>query len=104
MQLPVRNSGFINSLIAISENVSAANDRVEGRIRREGKVEKGKEVGGKTLIDFCLIHIRSLSIFKVFASENKRNVALIDKTQKTVNRRLKRDKRRSTAPFGRSPV
>jgi hypothetical protein len=25
-----------------------------------------------------------LSIFKVFASENKRNVALIDKTQKTV--------------------
>ena len=44
MQLPVRNSGFINSLIAISENVSAANDRVEGRIRREGKVEKGKEV------------------------------------------------------------
>ena len=58
--------------MVISENVSAANDRVEGRIRREGKVEKGKEVGGKTLIDFCLIHIRSLSIFKVFASENKR--------------------------------
>ena len=51
--------------------------------RREGKVEKGKEVKeGKTLIDFCLVHIRSLSIFKVFASENKKKCCLKDKYRK----------------------
>ena len=52
------NSGFINSLVVISEDVSAAKDRVERGIRREGKVEKRK--GGrreKLLSTFALHYI-----------------------------------------------